>query len=304
MRYAFDDYELDTDVFELRHLGEVVPLARRPLDLLAYLLTHRDRVLLKDELLANVWQGVRVTENALAQAAATLRSALRHTSEPPIVSVRGRGYRFVRPVRTKDDADRESTSSLARVGIGVLHEAATGEEGGFVVRASDALDAALLEMEASGVRVVRVDARSERAFGSFRSFLRTYAIHCPSVCVDDVPLSDWIKDGTDTQKIAELATCVLERAEAPEVVVFDGIDVADVESVLLFSALAARPRKGALVLGACHWAPDVDAGIAARLLARFARDLREEAETRRPSSDVAPRYLGMREMAPLPRSAK
>jgi DNA-binding winged helix-turn-helix (wHTH) protein len=98
MNYLFDDYELDMRFFELRLRGEVIPLQPKPLDLLLYLLENRSRVVLKSELLARIWPGVSVTENALAQAVCAVRVALSEGGPDAIQCVRSRGYRFTRSV--------------------------------------------------------------------------------------------------------------------------------------------------------------------------------------------------------------
>jgi non-specific serine/threonine protein kinase len=98
MSYLFDDYELDMRFFELRLRGEVIPLQPKPLDLLLYLLENRSRVVLKSELLAHIWPGVSVTENALAQAICAVRVALSEAGPDAIQCVRSRGYRFTRAV--------------------------------------------------------------------------------------------------------------------------------------------------------------------------------------------------------------
>ena len=98
MNYLFDGYELDMRFFELRLRGEVIPLQPKPLDLLLHLLENRSRVVLKSELLAHIWPGVSVTENALAQAICAVRAALGEAGPDAIQCVRSRGYRFTRPV--------------------------------------------------------------------------------------------------------------------------------------------------------------------------------------------------------------
>ena len=49
MIYAFEDYVLDTDGFELRCGDEPVRLEPQVLEVLAYLVAHRDRVVPKGE---------------------------------------------------------------------------------------------------------------------------------------------------------------------------------------------------------------------------------------------------------------
>jgi eukaryotic-like serine/threonine-protein kinase len=98
MHYLFDDYELDTLLFDLRLGGKVIRLQRKPLELLILLVENRHRVVLKSELLTHLWPGISVTENALAQAISAVREALGESGPAAITCVRSRGYRFTRPV--------------------------------------------------------------------------------------------------------------------------------------------------------------------------------------------------------------
>lgn len=104
-RYRFATYRLDTRSRELREGdGAPVPLTAKAFDTLLYLIEHRDHVVSRDELLGAVWAGRVVEENTLTQAIAALRRALgtqagEHTF---IVTVPGRGYRFVADVEEDD----------------------------------------------------------------------------------------------------------------------------------------------------------------------------------------------------------
>jgi class 3 adenylate cyclase/tetratricopeptide (TPR) repeat protein len=73
-------------------------------ELLAYLLTHRDRVVPKEELLAQVWLGQYVSDAVLHVCILAVRRALHETGRTPALlhTVRGRGYRFVAPVEVRD----------------------------------------------------------------------------------------------------------------------------------------------------------------------------------------------------------
>ncbi len=98
IQYAFDGYELDPRLFELRLRGELVHLQPKPLDLLIFLIENRARVVLKAELLAHLWPGISVTENALAQAICAVREAVSEAGADAVLCVRSRGYRFTRSV--------------------------------------------------------------------------------------------------------------------------------------------------------------------------------------------------------------
>jgi len=55
MLYAFDGYELDTRLYELRQAGTPLQLEPKVFDLLAYLIEHRDRMVPKHELHEHLW---------------------------------------------------------------------------------------------------------------------------------------------------------------------------------------------------------------------------------------------------------
>ena len=106
MRYLFGDYCLDTQRYEL-HRGSVpIPLRPKMYRVLAYLLMHYDRVVLKQELLEHVWPGQSVGDAALNSYIMDIRTALGDDGygQRLLRTVRGRGYRFVVPVEVQDPA--------------------------------------------------------------------------------------------------------------------------------------------------------------------------------------------------------
>ncbi len=96
--------ELDTTRFELRRNGVPVALEPQAFDVLAYLASHRDRLVGKDELLDAVWGGRFVTESALTSRIKQVRRAVGDDgrAQEVIRTVHGRGYRFVPPVTVVD----------------------------------------------------------------------------------------------------------------------------------------------------------------------------------------------------------
>jgi DNA-binding winged helix-turn-helix (wHTH) protein len=57
MRYEFGDDTLDTARCELHRVGQSIGLRPKVYDVLVYLVTHRDRVIPKDEFLKQLWPG-------------------------------------------------------------------------------------------------------------------------------------------------------------------------------------------------------------------------------------------------------
>ena len=106
LRYLFEGYALDTDRRELHRGDDLVPIEPQVFDLLAYLVSQRDRVVTKDDLLTAVWNGRVVSESALTTRMNAVRSVLGDSGEAQrlIRTLRGRGFRFVGDVRASVDA--------------------------------------------------------------------------------------------------------------------------------------------------------------------------------------------------------
>ena len=96
MRLFFDGFEIDRETCRLIRDGVVVPLEPRVFDLLCYFVAHPKRVILKDELLVQVWQARSLSDGVLANAPTKLRKALGQPPDArePLETVRGRGYCF------------------------------------------------------------------------------------------------------------------------------------------------------------------------------------------------------------------
>jgi DNA-binding winged helix-turn-helix (wHTH) protein len=98
--YRFGEFELDGPRFELRRGGAPVHVQRKALDVLLYLIRRRDRVVSRDELFAELWRGVAVTEASLDKAMRLVRLAIGDAGsiQRRVATVRGRGFRFIAPV--------------------------------------------------------------------------------------------------------------------------------------------------------------------------------------------------------------
>jgi DNA-binding winged helix-turn-helix (wHTH) protein len=74
--YRFGEFEVNPYTRQLLRAGRSVPIQPKPLDLLLYLIRERARVVPRDEILAEVWQGVRVEAQALGFALHAVRRAV------------------------------------------------------------------------------------------------------------------------------------------------------------------------------------------------------------------------------------
>ena len=97
----FGPFRLDLDERMLVREGQPVPLSPKAFELLRVLVENSGRLVTKDRLTKALWPGTHVGEANLTVNIAALRKALGDDSKAPryVVTVPGRGYRFVGRVR-------------------------------------------------------------------------------------------------------------------------------------------------------------------------------------------------------------
>lgn len=97
MILAFGEWELDTELFELRQDGCACKMEPQVFDLLHLLLRHRDRIVSRDEIIEQIWNGRIVTEATISTCVKSARQAIGDDgkSQRLIRTVHGRGFRFV-----------------------------------------------------------------------------------------------------------------------------------------------------------------------------------------------------------------
>ncbi len=100
--YEFSEFRVDAVKRLLtKRGGEVAPLAPKAFETLLYLVRHPGKLLEKEELMRAIWVDTIVEENNLNQSISAVRRVLgeRHDEHRFIVTVPGRGYKFVSEVR-------------------------------------------------------------------------------------------------------------------------------------------------------------------------------------------------------------
>ena len=60
MKFAFDDYIVDTNAFELKHGGKTVSIEPKAFRILQHLIENRERAVSKDELLRHLARPYRL----------------------------------------------------------------------------------------------------------------------------------------------------------------------------------------------------------------------------------------------------
>jgi DNA-binding winged helix-turn-helix (wHTH) protein/pimeloyl-ACP methyl ester carboxylesterase len=100
MIYFFENYSLDINRRELRRGAEAVAVEPQVFDVLAYLISHRERVISNNDLIASVWSGRIVSESTLSSRIAAVRHALGDSGERQcfIRTIPRKGYRFIAQV--------------------------------------------------------------------------------------------------------------------------------------------------------------------------------------------------------------
>ena len=106
MTWAFGDFHLDPDRFQLVRRGAAVSLEPQVLALLIHLVRNHHRMVSKDEIVDVVWQGQAVSDASISSRIRSARQAVDDDGarQAVIQTVYGRGFRFVAAVSTATPA--------------------------------------------------------------------------------------------------------------------------------------------------------------------------------------------------------
>jgi DNA-binding winged helix-turn-helix (wHTH) protein len=100
------DVELDLGRYELRRRGRRVKLARKPMELLIFLVARRGQLVSREEIVSRLWRSDLFvdTEPNINNIVRKIRAALGDNSVRPrfLETVVGKGYRFVGPIQVID----------------------------------------------------------------------------------------------------------------------------------------------------------------------------------------------------------
>jgi DNA-binding winged helix-turn-helix (wHTH) protein/Tfp pilus assembly protein PilF len=162
----FGEFELDTNqrVVTRLHDGVRVRLTPRVHDTLQYLVEHAGQLVTKSALLEAVWAGVVVEDGNLTQTIHVLRRALGESPHEHryVVTVPGRGYRFVAEVTVVDLEQPPAPEPLVRDRPG-SHRISVAIAAGVLLAASTAL---LARFERDAGPTAQVESASLVPFGS------------------------------------------------------------------------------------------------------------------------------------------
>jgi DNA-binding winged helix-turn-helix (wHTH) protein/TolB-like protein len=124
MKYQIAEYTLDTARYRITHGDAVIPAEPKVFDLLVYLIRHRDRVLSREELFREVWDGREVSDATLSNHVKSARKILGDNGDlqQTILTIRGRGYQFVAPVTVTPEGASTSAEPAPQVAKGAVHK--------------------------------------------------------------------------------------------------------------------------------------------------------------------------------------
>jgi TolB-like protein/cytochrome c-type biogenesis protein CcmH/NrfG len=108
VQFLFADHVLDTERRELHRGSEAIPVEPQVLDLLICLVQNRNRVVTKDDLIAQVWRGRIVSDATLSSRIYAARKAVGDNGhgQKLIRTVARKGLRFVGDVQAQSGCDQ------------------------------------------------------------------------------------------------------------------------------------------------------------------------------------------------------
>src|SRR5947209_1177441 len=94
--FVFAEFNLHAELRTLQRNGAPIHLAKRPFDVLLFLIQNRERVVSREELLNRFWDGHEVYDDALRKCVGAIRTALDDLKSPRFIETRrGSGFRFI-----------------------------------------------------------------------------------------------------------------------------------------------------------------------------------------------------------------
>ncbi len=107
MIYQFNEFQLDSANFSLQKIGKSIELEPQVFNLIIYLIENRERLVTRDEIFENLWDGKEVLDATLSNHIKIARSILGDDgkSQHIIKTIRGRGYQFIAEVNKLNTLD-------------------------------------------------------------------------------------------------------------------------------------------------------------------------------------------------------
>ena len=114
--FEFGPFRIDVRKRTIERDGNAVALSGKAFEILVALLNRAAEVVDKETLLREVWPDTAVEDNNLTVNISWLRKALGETANDPkyIVTIAGRGYRFIGELRARDSVEAPSAAASRR----------------------------------------------------------------------------------------------------------------------------------------------------------------------------------------------
>ncbi len=115
--FTFDEFNLKTELQTLQRGDAEVHLAKRPFDVLLFLIENRGRVVSRNELLDKFWDGQDVYDDALRKCVGAIRKVLDDTEKSPrfIETKRGSGYHFIGVIEVENQESRVESRNESQI---------------------------------------------------------------------------------------------------------------------------------------------------------------------------------------------
>lgn len=115
-RYQFGDCLVNCESRELIVSGQKVDIQPKVFRLIEYLIDNRTRIVTKEELQEQVWEGSYITDTALTRAIMKARKAIGDDAQNQslIKTIHGEGYRFIAGVELHTDSPSPIVSKSSR----------------------------------------------------------------------------------------------------------------------------------------------------------------------------------------------
>ncbi len=127
--YRLEEFELDPNKRRLTGAdGQVVHLAHKPFQVLLYFVENRDRIVSRQELLDQFWEGRDVYDITLTKCVGAIRKALgEHIEKPRFIETRwAEGYRYIGPLE-EIEAQASVGTRAGFAGESDQHESRAGD---------------------------------------------------------------------------------------------------------------------------------------------------------------------------------
>lgn len=277
--FAFDTFELDSERQELWRDRKLVKIEAVVIRLLIALVRNAGKLVTKDELVDEVWEGRAVADNVITVSMARLRKTLedKRGEREFVATVYGRGYRFVRPVHMREAPSVEPPTEAAPGGradppfLGrerVLHRlreavsSARAGHGGICVLMGEAgigktrlVEVLESELNGSNVQIAWGycrEAGDTPPMGPFRQVLDEIANlrAAQGDTLDLVPELALAEDDPARRRSFEKVTRALTSCakRAPLLIVLDDLHRADAASIELLSVLVDQVARTSIMV--------------------------------------------------------